>query len=358
MNWDLKSADVESPGFRGYMACGNDGDEGESGQTWDPLLIVPAKEGFESGSVDPDTIDEKEIEDFTFNFRLDAKYPVGPYCEVTIKINTGNFLVDTLYLNGKKCTMSGSTGTCKPGQYISAGSDLVFKFANVYVDADVNSDATVTSEYFNFVTDVYVNGDWRVHGLTKTDTWNGYVYYCTDLDSSGEDCDSVTNENVRVKVNKDTNSHKINKVFVSPNNLRNDLNKWWSDLFIEFDIAADMPYVNNYAKIYLDIPSVYDINTGITNNDWIFYCFPNFKATCSLSSNKRVTLIPKTDVSGVKSVWILQTLKNPIANITSATKDTYFFSGFSEWRDKEMTSSVAASADLRNGMYVAHTSSA
>lgn len=90
-NWDILRSNPESSGFRGYMACGNDGDEGESGETWDPLLIVPVKEGFETGSVDPDTINEKEIEDFTFNFRLDSKYPVGPYCSVKIDINTGNF---------------------------------------------------------------------------------------------------------------------------------------------------------------------------------------------------------------------------------------------------------------------------
>lgn len=230
----------------------------------------------------------------------------------------------------------------------------------MYVDADVSTDETVTFEYFNFVKDIEINGDWQVHGKSKTDSWNGYVYYCTDLDSTsgGEDCDSVSNENVRVKVNKDTNSHKISKVFISPNNLRNDMSKWWSDVKIDFDIAADMPYVNNYAKIYLDIPSVYDIDTGITNDDWIFYCFPNFKSKCSVSSNKRITLTPLTDVSGVKSVWLIQTLKNPIANITTSTKDTYAFSGFSEWRDKEVTSSIAASGDLKNGMYGVHTPSA
>jgi hypothetical protein len=255
--------------------------------------------------VDPNSINEKEIEDFTFTFRLDSKYPVGPYCTVTININSGNFLVDKLTLNGQSCSVSGNTGTCNPTSYITAGSDLLFKFSNVYVDADVNTDETVTSEDFNFVKDVYVNGDWRLNGITKTDTWNGYVYICEDLDSSSEKCDSVTNENVRVKVLKRTNYHKINKVEVSPNNLRNDLNKWWSDVKIDFDIAAELPYVNNNAKIYLDIPSVYDVNIGIIADDWMFYCFPNFKSSCSVSSSKRVTLTPKVDVSGVKSVWLL-----------------------------------------------------
>jgi hypothetical protein len=292
------------------MGCGNTLtlDEGESGETYDPLLIVPAKEGFESGSVSPDTVSETEIEDFTFTFRLDSKYPVGKRNTVKIVWNTLNFLVDTLTLNGVTCTVSDGTGTCMPGKDINAGSDLVFKFDNVYVDAEVGQN--LNEAYFDFVKEVTIKGDWSTYGigngtLSKSDSYNGYVYYCKSLDSDTSKCDNVERTNVRVTIEKDSNKHKINSVFTSPNNLRNEVNKWWSDMLIEFDIGADMPYRGDYSKIYLTIPQTYDVNTNIDSDDWLFYCFPNFKATCAVSSAKKVTLSPKETVSGVKKVWII-----------------------------------------------------
>lgn len=191
-NWDIAVTAGESDGFRGYMACGNPTNEGESGETWDPLQIVNVKEGFDSGSVDPETTKEREIDDFTFTFRLDSNYPVGQWCTVTIEWNSNAFLVDKLTMNGVTCSVSSSAGVCIPGKYIPAGSDLVFVFSDVYVKTEVAEDITVTSTTANFVKDIYVNGDWAVYGSkSKTDSWNGYVYYCTDLDSSGEDCDNV-----------------------------------------------------------------------------------------------------------------------------------------------------------------------
>jgi hypothetical protein len=42
----LPTSYKESDGFRAYMACGNTGDEGESGETYDVLQIESAKNGF------------------------------------------------------------------------------------------------------------------------------------------------------------------------------------------------------------------------------------------------------------------------------------------------------------------------
>jgi hypothetical protein len=44
-----------------------------------------------------------------------------------------------------------------------------------------------------------------------------------------------------------------------------------------------------------------------------------------------------------------------MVNITLTTKDTYAFSGYSEWRTKTITVPTEASSDLKNGMYTHHT---
>lgn len=230
----------ESDGFRTYMACGNNGDEGESGETYDSLLIEEVQAGFSQGSVDNNLVEQNTIEDFSFTFRLEDDYPIGPYCLITVEWKSANFQVDTLTMNGVNCTVGSDTATCLPGTTIRGGADLRFDFTNVYVISTVSSsDTTVTTEVVDFLSDIFVLGDWVSYGSASSSSsqssWNGYVYYCKKLDGN-EDCGSVQQENVQITVERATNLLKINKVRTSPNNLRATNLKWYSDLFIEFEM--------------------------------------------------------------------------------------------------------------------------
>lgn len=62
------------------MACGNTGDEGESGATYNTLMIVDNYVGFDAASVDEESVNEKQILDFSFYFDLHSTYPLGIGC--------------------------------------------------------------------------------------------------------------------------------------------------------------------------------------------------------------------------------------------------------------------------------------
>lgn len=46
-----------------YLACGNEGDEGESGQTWNNLMTSAVQVGWDSVSISPDSFNEKTVID-------------------------------------------------------------------------------------------------------------------------------------------------------------------------------------------------------------------------------------------------------------------------------------------------------
>lgn len=52
-------ANTYDRGFRTYMACGNTNDEGESGATYNTLMIVNSYNGFDIASVDEESVNEK-----------------------------------------------------------------------------------------------------------------------------------------------------------------------------------------------------------------------------------------------------------------------------------------------------------
>lgn len=83
-DWFLNTA-PHSNGFRTFMSCGNIGDEGESGETYNTLLIVPKHTGFDDGAVDNNEVNEKQVLDITFSFDLAATYPIGDDCTIEIK---------------------------------------------------------------------------------------------------------------------------------------------------------------------------------------------------------------------------------------------------------------------------------
>lgn len=43
------------------MACGNEGDEGESATTYNSLMVAATKAGYDSGSFTKTTVDERTI---------------------------------------------------------------------------------------------------------------------------------------------------------------------------------------------------------------------------------------------------------------------------------------------------------
>lgn len=90
-----------------------------------------------------------------------------------------------------------------------------------------------------------------------------------------------------------------------------------------------MPYNGGRGKITLDIPSAYTVRSFTTDQDK-FYCFPNFKATCTINTAS-LDLIPLVDVSGSFSVWLVAGVLNPQTNWTTDTAEAYYFEGDSTW---------------------------
>jgi hypothetical protein len=273
--------------------------------------------------VDNPQVSEETIQTFIFTFRLDDSYPIGPWCTVLVYWKSSNFLVSNVLMNGWSCSESTDYATCTPQSTINGGSDLKFTFQDVYVKATVSTnDPTVTTDTVAFLKNIYVKGDWVYYGIDgtgattsySTSTWHGYVYYCKNLDGN-EDCGGVQEEDVQITVESDINYLKINALKVSPNNLRSTVVKWYSDLFIEFEMQASMPD-RSASQVYLYLPSQYEVNPAIT--DWTYNCFPNFAAFCSVSGST-ITLNPDEAVSGTKQIWLVQAINNPTANVTTAT---------------------------------------
>lgn len=110
--WTISNDDADSDGFRTYMACGNTGDEGETGDTWTSLLIVEPADGFKGVTPSKTQANEYTIEDFTFTFKLNDKYPVGTKCPIEVKYDSTKFKPSEVYLNTKACTVGTSSADC------------------------------------------------------------------------------------------------------------------------------------------------------------------------------------------------------------------------------------------------------
>lgn len=170
-----------------------------------------------------------------------------------------------------------------------------------------------------------------------------YVYTCSDLDETVQDCGVVTNENVQIKVNRLYNQiMTINKAKISPNNLRNDpVEWWWSDVFVEFKTRTLLPYhVRSaaYPAVVVTIPSAYVVKTlddtnGFNGYDWSFYCFPDFKAKCWVDGSN-IILQPQENLVATKySLWLLNAVKPPLEQATQENRQFYAFKAHTEWQN-------------------------
>lgn len=207
------------------MACGNEIDEGETGETYDALLIVPMTYGYVDAGVDNKNVKHHTIEDFTFTFQLAASYPVGVGCVINIKWDSANFVPSVVVLNNKQYISALQESTSELNftvkNKIDAGQDIRISFQDTYVLTEVS--ATEGEALKDFITSVNVIGNWVVYGgQTGNGADEGQVYRCESLNDieGGENCGLVKREDVLVTVENRVNTNKVNSVKVSPNNIR------------------------------------------------------------------------------------------------------------------------------------------
>lgn len=87
-------------------------------------------------------------------------------------------------------------------------------------------------------------GNWVVYGgQTGNGDSEGHVYRCDNLgDTDGnENCGDITRQNVKVTIEDKINENTVNKVNISPNNLRNSNFDVFTDLYIEFTLGSELP---------------------------------------------------------------------------------------------------------------------
>lgn len=116
-----------------------------------------------------------------------------------------------------------------------------------------------------------------------------------------------------------------------------------------------MPYSYSAAKITLKVPGAYNVRSFDSDQD-LFYCFPNFKATCTINSAS-IDLIPLIDVSGSYSLWLVAGIQNPAVNISSSTAGDYYWSGESKWNGEDINKarSIPEVPDVTQSYFADHS---
>lgn len=92
------------------MACGNNGDEGESGRTYNSIQIVPYCSGYLEGTLNKIEVVEKNVVDFTLSLLLADSYPVCENCWLDLQWSS-DFIPSWVDVNGKLCGKVTSTQT-------------------------------------------------------------------------------------------------------------------------------------------------------------------------------------------------------------------------------------------------------
>lgn len=170
---EQKDVVLANDGFKLYMACGNEGDEGEASKTWNSLMIVPYKVGYESGSWKETSVTELTIRDFSATFTLDDQHTLGAGCTVEIQWENANFLPSWIEVDGEVCATpltSSSSTTCTLAKDIT--SSLVITFKDTLVAVDVAEDAEDNQETAYFLKVAHAYGTWDN---------SKKVYHCRNL---------------------------------------------------------------------------------------------------------------------------------------------------------------------------------
>lgn len=175
-----------SEGFRGQMFCGNMGDDGESGETYDALHIVPMWTGYDSGSLNNKNTKQKTIQDFAFTFKLDDNYPIGEACVVSVEWLSSSFIPSVILLDKNQYIADLDEGISAVNftvaEHIPTTRDLKITFKDTYVNAEVSSDSD--SVVKDFLSKVNVIGNWVLYGgQTGNGDSEGHVYRCEGLDA-------------------------------------------------------------------------------------------------------------------------------------------------------------------------------
>lgn len=92
------------------MACGNEGDEGESGKTFNSVKIAAYSTGYDSGSFTKTSVTERNIEDFELSLVLESDYPLGEGCLLKIQWST-DFIASYITINDEFCASMGTSDT-------------------------------------------------------------------------------------------------------------------------------------------------------------------------------------------------------------------------------------------------------
>lgn len=140
-----------SDAFQTYMACGNNGNEGESGLTENSILIIEHIEGYTDGGLKDLSLDSLTIyPDLEYTFILDDNYPLGSGCKINFIWNEVDFTPSYVELDGVKCSSSESIALssttkeldCYLTKDLTAGAELTLNFKYTLVVLDVVNDGT------------------------------------------------------------------------------------------------------------------------------------------------------------------------------------------------------------------------
>lgn len=208
---EQKDVLLANDGFKLYMACGNEGDEGESAKTWNSLMIAPYLTGYDTGTWKDTSVTELTIEDFSATFTLDETYPLGAGCKVEIDWVNGNMLPSWVEVDGTECVRPGtgtSSVTCTLAKDVTSSLEIAFKDA--LVAKTVAEGAENNQETAYFFSKAHAYGTWDT---TKK------VYHCRNL-NQGSDCGSVDSADFLVTVKGQTSRFlSVELIEVYPNNL-------------------------------------------------------------------------------------------------------------------------------------------
>lgn len=156
------------------MACGNSGDEGESGRTLNTLMVSDKKTGYSSVSIGTKSANDRTIiSDLTVTIELTSTHGADATTTLWITHDT-DFVPSMAVVGGGSTACSGSAGDykCPLDKSYDPGDSITVHFYNTYVK---KKDVSVPDKWFVYDAQIYSN--WRNTGSTKIVD----VYVCQNL---------------------------------------------------------------------------------------------------------------------------------------------------------------------------------
>lgn len=118
-----------------YMACGNEGNEGESGATANTYMIDSMVTGWSAAKVSPSsTTDKTVINDMTVDLTFPTKHGADTSCTLWLTF-MNDFVPSVIYLGGTECADQSSTyAKCKFDKEYAATSTVKIHFYYTWVN--------------------------------------------------------------------------------------------------------------------------------------------------------------------------------------------------------------------------------